>query len=346
MGRGPRFWERFLLAERSPLLRYGVAAMLAALSLLLVHLLRGLDRTESSSLALASVVLSAIYGGLGPALLDTGLTALGIDYLFNEPRYVVFDSWGSVVHIVVHGLVGALIANIVASLRSAYREAEAARRAREDILAVVSHDLRSPLSAILLGAEYLEHASEGKARGVAEGVERSGRQMGRLIDDLLDAVKIEKGQFRIQPGEHDAVPIVEDALMGVRVAAEAKAVRLAAALPAGSLPLRCDRGRLTQALANLLGNAVKFSPEGALVEVEVRESAGEMRFTVRDCGRGIAEEDLPHIFGRYWQAAATAHQGTGLGLFITRSIVEAHGGRIEVTSRPGQGSSFTLILPL
>src|SRR5690606_29998471 len=105
-------------------------------------------------------VLSAIYGGLGPALLDAAITAVGIDLLLSTPRFVAFDSWLSVIHIVVHGAVGALTASIVASLRTAWREAEASRRAREDVLALVSHDLRSPLSAILLNAELLKRAGE------------------------------------------------------------------------------------------------------------------------------------------------------------------------------------------
>ena len=338
-------WSRFVLAERGPLARYGVAVALAAASLLIALALQQVEEARYSSLALATVVLSAIYGGLGPALVDTAITAVGIDLLLSMPRFVVFDSWLSAIHILVHGAVGALTASIVASLRSAWREAEAARRTREDVLALVSHDLRSPLAAILLNAELLKRTDEPSVQASARGVERSAMRMRRLIDDLLDAVKMEKGQFRIEPAEHDPVHIVEDAVLGVQAAADAKAVRIAVRAPQEGLRLRCDRVRLTQALSNLLSNAVKFSPEGGLVEVAARTSAAELAIAVKDGGPGIAEGDLPHIFGRYWQAAATAHQGTGLGLYIAKSIAEAHGGRIEVASRPGQGTEFVLRLP-
>jgi signal transduction histidine kinase len=348
---GRPFWEPFVLAERGPALRYGVGLLLGAASLLFVQFLYALDRTEFSSLALATVVLSAIYGGLGPALLDTGITALGIDLLFSEPRYVIFDSWASAVHIVMHGLVGALISNIIASLRDAYRrarseheQAEEARRARENVLAIVSHDLRSPLSAVLLGTEYLKRATAGEAREVAAGVERSAVQMNRLIDDLLDAVRIEKGQFRVHPAAHDLGAIVGDALLGAQAAARSKGVRLACE-GLGRVRLRCDRVRLTQALSNLLGNAVKFSPEGGLVQVTVREAADQIAIEVKDWGPGIPEEEQARVFQRYWQAKDTAHKGTGLGLFITDSIVRAHGGRVQVVSRPGQGAAFTIMLP-
>ncbi len=340
-----------MLAERGPLLRYGAGVALAALSLLLLHLLRDRDPGDYSSLALASVVLSAIYGGRGPALLATAITAIGLDYLLYEPHHL-FKSWAGVVHVVVHGLVGLLIAEITARLREAYRELRAehaetvlATRARENVLAIVSHDLRSPLSAILAGAEYLERLAQGEIREVALGVERCGRQMSRLIEDLLDAVKIEKGQFRIDPGSHDLVSIVGDALQGSAAAAQAKGVRLVPRFARDTLHVRCDRGRIAQVLSNLLANAVKFSPQGAAVEIELEAQAQLVRIAVRDYGPGIPEEALPHIFERYWQARGTAHHGTGLGLFISKSIVEAHGGRIEVATGPGAGSVFSVFLP-
>lgn len=345
------FWERFLLAERSAAQRYGVSLLLATASLLLVLWLQSLERAYFSSLALASVILSAIYGGRGPALLDMVVTAVGIDYLLSAPQYIVFESWVSAVHIVVHALVGLLIAEIVARLRDAYRglhlqhaETLRAKQAREEVLAVVSHDLRSPLGAILMSAEVLRQRAPGELQGVAAGIERSGREMSRLIADLLDAVKIEKGQFRIEPAPHHLLPIVEDAVRGAQAAADAKGVHLELRAAGEAGPLVCDGVRVGQVVGNLIGNAVKFSPVGGVVEVRLEDDEAEVRIAVRDHGAGIPAGDVPRIFER-WQAEGTAHKGTGLGLFIARSIAQAHGGRLEVVSTPGAGSTFTAVFP-
>ena len=345
-------WERFLLAKRSAARRYGVALLLGIASLAIVALLQAVEEAHFSSLALTSVVLSAIYGGRGPALLDTLITAVGTDLLLSEPAFVAFDTWGSVIHIVVHALVGLLVAEIVARSRDAYRELHdqhgrtlAAKRAREEVLAIVSHDLRSPLSAILFAAECLKRGAPGEQRSIVATVERSGRQMSRLIEDLLDAERIDRGQFRIESGRHDLVEIVEETLLGVRSAAEGKHVRIEADLPRGPVPIDCDRLRIAQVVANLAGNAVKFTPQGTSVRVTLERAAAHVCIRVIDQGAGIPEADLPRLFSRHWQAPGTAHQGTGLGLFICKSIVDAHGGRIEVAAPAGGGTAFTVTLP-
>ncbi|HEX6266535.1 MAG TPA: HAMP domain-containing sensor histidine kinase [Burkholderiales bacterium] len=349
--------ERFILAERGPLRRYGVALALALASLGLVHLLETVEGTQLSSLAVASVVLSAMYGGLGPALLDAVLTAVGIDYFYSEPLTHVFDSWGSVLRVLTYAAIGMLIAGIVAALRDAHRslhrqlqQVEQARRARENMLAIVSHDLRSPLTAVLLGIGYVKRvAGEGKPMetlaGALDAIHRSADSMKRLVDDLLDAARIESGRFALEPAPQRLLPIVEDAVESGRLAAGARRIRIDLEAPEGEHVVHCDRQRLTQVLANLIGNAVKFSPEGARVELRLREEGAWLRIDVRDWGPGIAEEHLPHVFTRYWQATDTAHLGTGLGLFIARNIVESHGGRIGVESRLGEGSTFSVRLP-
>jgi len=349
------FWERFLVAERSAPLRYAAATGLACAFLVPVYVLNRLEGTGLSSLAVVSVVLSAIYGGLGPALLAAAICAIGIDYFVTEPGHV-FDSWTSLLRVLTYGAIGAMIASIVGSLRDAYRElhaqyrqTEQAKRARENVLAIVSHDLRSPLTAVLLGIGYVKRVvGEGKSAGNLDGaldaVQRSAESMKRLVDDLLDAARIESGRFRLEPALQGLVPILEDAVESARLAAQARRIRIGLEASAGEHLVRCDRQRLTQVLANLIGNAVKFSPEGARVELRLREEGEWLRIDVRDWGPGIAEADLPQVFTRYWQAADTAHLGTGLGLFIARTIVESHGGRIEVESRLGEGSTFSVYL--
>ena len=356
-GKSMGFWQRLLLAERGPGLRYGAAVLGACGSLLLVHLLNLIEQdAQLQALATLGVVLSAIYGGMGPGLLAAVISAIGVDYLFIEPLEDVLASWASVLRVLTYGIIAMLIASIVGALRNAYRElhglyrdAEAARHARESMLAIVSHDLRSPLSAVLLGIAYVKRAlSEGRPAqslaGAFDAIHRSADSMKRLVDDLLDAARIEAGRFSVQPSRQPLLPILEDAVDAARLAAEARRIRIEFEPPTGEHFVRCDRQRLTQVLANLLGNAVKFSPEGAAVRLTLRQDGEWLRIEVRDWGPGIAAPDLPRVFDPYWQATYKAHLGAGLGLFIARTIIESHGGRIAVESRPGEGSTFSVAL--
>ena len=351
------FWQRFVLRERSALRRYAVALALACGSLVLVHLLNRVQGVQVTSLAFASVVLSAIYGGLGPGLLDAAITAVGIDYYFTEPRYEAFTSWASVLRLAVYGGVGVVIASIVSSMRTAYRElhrqystAEREKGAREKLLAIVSHDLRSPLTVILMGIAELrrtprpgEHPVQG--RDVLDGLQRSAELMRRLVDDLLDAAKIERGSFTIAPATHDIAALVEETAKTMRLSAAAKRVRIDCTVPPREILVECDRERLIQVLGNLLGNAIKFAPADARVELALAEDAEAVQISVHDPGPGIRSEELPLVFAPYWQASGAAPLGAGLGLFIVKGIVEAHRGRVDVRSAPGEGATFIVTLP-
>ncbi|MEW5929270.1 MAG: PAS domain S-box protein [Gemmatimonadota bacterium] len=230
--------------------------------------------------------------------------------------------------------------------RRARAEAEAASRARDEILGVVAHDLRNPLTAISMYASLLlemprdADTQRAQLRTVLELTE----QMNRLIQDLLDASRIEAGQLRVHPAAVPVPPLLADAAELVRMAALERGVSLEVQAAPGLPPVLADRDRVLQVLSNLLGNAVKFTPRGGWIVVRAAHVEGAVEVSVADTGVGIPPEHLTHVFDRFWQGDAR-RKGAGLGLAIARGIVEAHGGRIRAESAPGQGSTFTFTLP-
>ena len=224
-------------------------------------------------------------------------------------------------------------------------------RARDDLIAVVSHDLRSPLSAILMQAELMlnRHAAGGEEsatvlRGGAERIRRSAAHMKALIDDLLDLARIEAQRFALHLQSVESRALVEEALLAASPLAEAKRITLAAEL-IDSPRLEADPERIFRVLSNLLGNAIKFTPEGGTITVRAERRGDELLITVVDTGPGIAADQLPHVFERYWKAQPASQVGAGLGLYIAKGIVEAHGGRIWAESSAG-GARLTFTLPL
>lgn len=226
-----------------------------------------------------------------------------------------------------------------------YHEAQRAIRARDEVLAVVSHDLKNPLEAVTLSASLLLRAPESpRVRRYAEALQRSAARMDRLIRDLLDLSSMDAGKFRLEPRRERIEAIVEEALAVLAPLAAEKGIALSAqGAPLGE-DVSCDRERVLQVLSNLLGNAIGFAPRGGRITVRIALAGEEAAVTVEDDGPGIPPEDLPHLFDRYWKSQS--RRGTGLGLAIARGIVEAHGGTIQVESVPGRGSRFTFTLPL
>jgi len=229
-------------------------------------------------------------------------------------------------------------------------QAQAATRARDEMLAVVAHDLRNPLSTISLGAELLldttpEDAGHAFQRRHLSTVKRSAERMNRLIQDLLDVSRIAGGKMAVVPREEDLSLLMAEAAAMLRPLAETRGITFQTR-GARELPrLRMDGARVMQVISNLVGNALKFTPEGGTVTLAGAWENGEVRVSVIDTGSGISPEQLPHVFGRFWQANAADSRGLGLGLAIARGIVEAHGGRIWVESEPGVGSIFHFTLP-
>jgi PAS domain S-box-containing protein len=245
----------------------------------------------------------------------------------------------------------ATLAGLAVDNARLYGDAQAAVRARDDLLAVVSHDLGNPLSAIRIGTSLLlrtlpesEHGSGGWQH--LEFIRQSVLQMENLINDLLDVKRIEAGPILLELGTLHASKVVSDVMDVFRPIAEARSISLTADVAASLPPLSADYQRLIQVLSNLVSNAVKFSEPGGRVSVHARETGAVMLFGVSDTGPGIPVEHQQHVFDRFWQARRTGRKGLGLGLAIARGVVDAHGGRIWLESTPGSGTTFLFTIPL
>ena len=237
--------------------------------------------------------------------------------------------------------------DLLARERQARERAEAAIRTREEVLAIVSHDLRNPLNTIAMGATALRDFPGKDTARFVEMIQRAINRMNRLIEDLMDVVKLEGGQrLSLDPGMVALPPLLGEMRESFQAQAEPRDQTVTCHCEPDTPPIVADRDRLLQVISNLLGNALKFTPEGGRVGLEARRVEDDVWISVQDTGPGIAAEDVPHIFDPYWQARRTARLGAGLGLTISKGIVEAHGGRIWVESRPGEGSTFTFALPI
>lgn len=229
---------------------------------------------------------------------------------------------------------------------AARAEAEVAVRSRDDILAIVSHDLRNPLSVISMSATLLESPIPEEKRLAQIGIiRRAAAGMSRLISDLMDVTQVTRGALRVVAAPLDVKTVCDDALSHFTPLLAAKNQELRCSCNAAGTTVLADRERVAQVLSNLIGNAHKFTPEGGRIELGAVASADSVCFTVRDTGPGLAAEDLPFVFERFWQSRRVRRGGVGLGLPITKGIVDAHGGRIWVESSAGVGTAFYFTLP-
>jgi PAS domain S-box-containing protein len=233
---------------------------------------------------------------------------------------------------------------------SLYHSAQRANRARDEVLGVVSHDLRNPLSAISMCTRVLlETPPEGEQerRDLLSTIDESVQWMQRMIRDLLDVSNIEAGVLSMERGIEDVAPLVESAVQMIATQAAERSVSLYEDVPPDVPRVNVDAERILQVLTNLIANAVKFTEPGGRVTVSAERRPGEVLISVTDTGPGIPADHLPHIFDRYWHARRTARtRGSGLGLAIVKGIVDAHGGRVAVASTVGRGSTFSFTIPV
>lgn len=231
------------------------------------------------------------------------------------------------------------------------REAEAVERAtralaaRDELLGIVAHDLRSPLTAINARAALLHRSStEETIRRHATSIKSITMRMEVLIRSLLDTASVESGQFSVSPEACSVGELLLETAETLTSVAASRSIRLDLRVDPHDLVVMADRNRVLQVLINLVGNAIKFSVDEDAIELAAVVDGDYVRFSVTDGGPGIDPNDLPRIFDRFWKSRRNGKAGTGLGLYIARGIVEAHGGRIWVNSRAGRGTAFCFTL--
>lgn len=229
-----------------------------------------------------------------------------------------------------------------------FHEAQQATRARDDVLAVVAHDLRNPLNTVSMAVSLMLESTPPEMvqeRRQVEIVRRAADRMNRMIQDLLDVKRMESGRLALDAKPELPVGLINDTIDMLRPLASGSTIRLESNVDEGLPLVFADAARIQQVLSNLVGNAVKFTPRNGRVSITAEHIDGEVRFGVIDTGPGIPAEQVPHIFGRFWQAKPSDRRGIGLGLAIAKGIVEAHNGKIWVESHVGLGSTFYFTLP-
>ena len=244
------------------------------------------------------------------------------------------------------------IAALLASERAARQEAEIANRSKDEFLAVLSHEMRTPLTAMLGWLTILRghRLDEKTTKHAIETVERNAKAQAQLIEDLVDISRIVGGKLKLDVRPIDILPVIDAAVDVVRPAAEAKQIHLEIHAASSLPPVSADPARLQQVIWNLLSNAVKFTPKGGAINVDVHQVESSAEIVVRDNGIGISKHFLPLVFERFRQAESVAtrsHRGMGLGLAIVRHLIELHGGTVTAESEgENKGSVFTIRLPL
>lgn len=286
------------------------------------------------------------YAGI-PLIADGGHVIGSFCAIDFEPR-----QWTALEVEILTELAGSALREI--KLRAALLEAETqsraaqeAARSREQVLAVVAHDLRTPLNFFQMGVQLVaEDLSAAENKELLERMGRAVGQMGRLIEDLLERSKIEAGGVAVQVRAVPTETLLRDALAILEPLAKRHSVRLTVNAEEGLPAVLADYERILRVFSNLVVNAVKFSPVDSDVRVTASRRGERVRFAVIDSGEGIAAEHLERLFDRFWQADRADRRGAGLGLAIAKAIVTAHGGEIGVTSAIGEGSEFYFDLPI
>jgi signal transduction histidine kinase len=323
---------------------------------------------DPTVLIILTLIATAWYGGLGPGLLVAALFEGLLDYFAYPPK----DPARFAVIAINRGLLFFSLVLFASSRRAAERrlreqqrvleealsrerdarqDAEAANRVKDEFLATVSHELRTPLNAMVGWAALLTRhpVDDATARRAAETIERNARAQANIVEDILDVSRIAAGGLRVTRRPLQLAPLIQDALESLRFSAKEKAIAIEAKLQ-NDVVVEGDADRLRQVAWNLVSNAIKFTPPGGQVDVELNRRETHAELAVRDTGSGIPADFMPHLFDRFRQGDSSVTRegsGLGLGLSIVKHLVELHDGTIEAGSEgKDKGAVFTVRLPL
>ena len=355
--------------------RYALALLVTAIALLATLVLKRDGPTPSFLFFVPAVAISAWYGGPGPSALATLLSLLLIDLNFLAPGGSLSIDRIEALEIVAFLVVSVTVTTTMEALHhsralaesraaelkrlneevgrsyDAEREkrhvAELMAHTREEVLGVVAHDLRNPLNLIITSTDLLleENLDRNRRKELLGVTLRAGRQMNRLIGDLLDTVRLQAGKFNLDLEDVAVAMIFRQTEETFRPTAERRKIHLEEIPPGDGIAVRADPLRVSQIVGNLVGNAIKFTPENGSVTVRSVADGNHVAIHVTDTGPGIPPADITHLFDNFWQARRNDHRGVGLGLAIAKGLVEAHGGKIWCDSAPGRGSTFSFTLP-
>ena len=350
---------RIVLSHRRPFLNYllglGIAVICLGISWEGEHI-RGAPLFLAP---LAGGLIATILLGGGPAIFAGIVMGIGLRYwlvlgpgnLYPEPKLILM-------RLFIFSGTALILGRISSELRLGYLQAEELKEetekeatARQQIVDIVSHDLRNPIASVQMYASLLLKNKKTPSAEIDEseylkGVLRSADRMNRITCDLLDASQIEMGRFSTVRTNESLKPIILDALDSFRTLADSHSIRFRTELEIPEIQLSVDRGRIIQAISNLLHNAVKYSPDGSTILIAVTQTDENLNIAITDEGPGIEPNKMKHIFDRYWaDKMATAH-GSGLGLFISKGIARSHQGDLTAANNSKRGATFTLTIPI
>ena len=346
------FWSSWSSATRTQYQRFAFAVLCVAVAYGLQMGVWPYIPPSPHLLFYPAVFVAARVGGARAGYLATSLSTFAIAYGFLPPEgtFVVEKASDAldlgIFFVVSIGISAALgqLRNAILREQSDAKDARAAKESTDAAWSMIAHELRQPLSVITMGSNELGRrvTTPPDMEKMLRLIQRSTARARELVDNALDAMRSGEGKLSMEAAPCDASELCAHAVDAVALAASRKGVKLESDV-ATRRPVMCDQPRLSQVLVNLLGNAVKFTPAGGTVSLYVDESGGGLCFSVRDTGPGIPASELASIFTKFWSGSRGG--GTGLGLWIAGTIIEAHGSKIEVESRPGEGTKFSFVLP-